>query len=239
MACGFSHYLMLDIENQVWGSGRNDWGQLRLQDIFSVNYYENKFEKLPIDEKIYSIACAANHSLCITVDKGEIYSFGCNEDEQLGHNDTLTRKTPCKIDNLENVTDLYTCYGFSLFVKNNGDLFCTKMSEIRAELKKLHICSSRITAGFYSMFIIDSNGLLLLLAGPKLLYPDCRLTLSVVEGITQVSNIYYRRGSCIVVNPDGFWTLNKDEFAVDKNIALEPETVTLLQSISNLKSVRK
>jgi alpha-tubulin suppressor-like RCC1 family protein len=80
---GLHHVLFLDSMGVVWGTGRNDDGQIGLEkEIEFVNYPM----KVPFDKKISKIACGTSsfHSYAVDFD-GNLYTCGQNQYEQLGY----------------------------------------------------------------------------------------------------------------------------------------------------------
>lgn len=92
---GIRHNMVLCEDGTVYGFGKNDFGQLGL--MSSVNTPPNLFlnvrysltssvntpQKLLFDKKIINVSCGFEHTI-ILCDDGEMYSFGCNDEGQLG-----------------------------------------------------------------------------------------------------------------------------------------------------------
>ena len=79
-------------------------------------------EKIPSLSDIKAIACGDYHSLVLT-SNGNVFSFGLNEDGELGLGHIRNMSTPTQIQ-LENPAKLISCgYFYSMIVDDNGDLY--------------------------------------------------------------------------------------------------------------------
>ena len=81
VSCGDEHTGIITESGRVFMFGSNNWGQLGLG-------HENNVEKPSCikslkHEKSILIACGRNHTLVAT-ESGNIYTFGCNSESQLG-----------------------------------------------------------------------------------------------------------------------------------------------------------
>lgn len=92
--------------------GRNLWSPHRMGALTGV--------------KIRTVAshCTASHSLCIDTE-GRCYSWGRNEQGQLGHGDTNRRDTPTIIEALEglNIVEAACGKGHSLVITEKGQVY--------------------------------------------------------------------------------------------------------------------
>ncbi len=79
--CGNEHTLVLTNNNEVFGWGRNKFGQVgngSFDDVL-VPIQVNKF----LDEKVKGISCGSHHSMMLT-ESGHVYSWGYDFHGQLG-----------------------------------------------------------------------------------------------------------------------------------------------------------
>ena len=97
ISCGYHFLLALADDGKVFSIGLNDFGQLGLESINNSN--ELKQIKCIDGLPVFQVACGAFHSLILTV-SGFIFSFGKNENGQLGLGDTEGRGLPCLIKSL-------------------------------------------------------------------------------------------------------------------------------------------
>jgi len=112
------HGFIIDVDNNVYGFGANQWGQLGLghddevEGLHLIEYFKNI--------KIKQISCGNFHSLFLT-DDGFIYSCGKNDHGQLGSNLTSTVWTPIQISTLKNCVTIAAGENHSLaiIVKEN------------------------------------------------------------------------------------------------------------------------
>lgn len=96
LRCGYYHTVVLTEAGQVYGFGRNDYGQLGLghttQRIYGpslVEYVGNK--------NITTIAAGCYHTILVEKN-GMLHAFGRNNHGQIGTGDTIDRHTPYAID---------------------------------------------------------------------------------------------------------------------------------------------
>ena len=81
--CGFKHNLFLDSVGNVFSVGFNYYGQLG---VISNNVRQNLLKQIPNIPPIQSISCIGYSSYLID-NRGNVWSFGCNTNGQLGHGD--------------------------------------------------------------------------------------------------------------------------------------------------------
>ena len=91
IACGYHFLLALGNDGRVFSMGVNDFGQLGLEIV--NNSYELKQIKCIEGIPVRQISCGAFHSLILTA-SGFIFSFGKNENGQLGLGDSESRGLP-------------------------------------------------------------------------------------------------------------------------------------------------
>ncbi|ELU07510.1 hypothetical protein CAPTEDRAFT_122289, partial [Capitella teleta] len=81
ISCGDEHTSLLAGDGRVFTFGDNAWGQLGLGHTKPVTK-PTRIKSLKA-EKVHQVACGRSHTLLAT-ESGKIYSFGCNNDRQLG-----------------------------------------------------------------------------------------------------------------------------------------------------------
>jgi len=94
---------------------------------------------------------------------GDIWSWGSNDNGQLGLGDTLDRNFPCKVK-LSNVSTLATCF-HSLAIDNQGQLWSWDLLDLVLVMKLIHnlpqkVCINNavsVSCGSHSA-VIDKNG---------------------------------------------------------------------------------
>ena len=96
---GYSHSLFLDSTGNVFSVGYNSQFQLGL----GHNDKQSVLNQIPNIPPIQKISCISNSSYLIDVD-GNLWSFGCNRNGELGHGDTANINIPTKINGLNNIT---------------------------------------------------------------------------------------------------------------------------------------
>src|SRR3990167_1082946 len=119
ISTGNSHALLLDVNGDVWGLGRNAHGQLgnysRMK--FDDNVYlPTKIQNIPT---MQSICVAYNHSLLLDVE-GRVWGSGNNGDNRLGLKNTPTVPTIIEIDT--QIQSLSSGWIHSLFIDVNDSL---------------------------------------------------------------------------------------------------------------------
>ncbi|ODV96805.1 hypothetical protein PACTADRAFT_48616 [Pachysolen tannophilus NRRL Y-2460] len=146
-AVGGMHTLALDKNNQIWSWGGNDSGVLgrdtnkegaeKLKDIDAsdsddddgdLNVLESTpapVEGLPKDLTIVRVAATDNLSACL-MSNGDVYAWGtfrCNEGLLGFMDDILIQKTPMKIPEFENITQLAAGKDHILGLNTKGVVF--------------------------------------------------------------------------------------------------------------------
>ena len=96
IACGYNHTILIDNKNQVYSFGSNNDGQLGLRDKNNRSYPERITKILDEGAKFIKIACGYNHTILID-NKNQVYSFGRNNDGQLGLGYMNNRSYPERI----------------------------------------------------------------------------------------------------------------------------------------------
>ena len=124
---GFNFYLAITEENQLFGWGENDLGQLATgkTSLFGV-YLKPQLIAFPLIETIVQISCGSVHCLALT-SEGDVYGWGRNNLGQVGcgagDGDVILR--PTKLDYFSNslIKYIYCLYESSFAITNDGKVF--------------------------------------------------------------------------------------------------------------------
>ncbi len=129
--------LFLTKEGVVYSAGDNQYGQIgcnsSYRDNIPVRVCNNSnsgFVNGNVNDPVVGIAAGGEHSLIITK-SGILYTFGRNNNGQLGDGTTSTRKTPVKVsdnagfinDGRDKVVAISAGYAHSLFVTESGKIY--------------------------------------------------------------------------------------------------------------------
>ncbi|XP_054168975.1 serine/threonine-protein kinase Nek9-like [Oppia nitens] len=115
MSCGLYHTLVLTHNNDVYGWGCNDFGQIGSRDTTCESI--SKPEKIKFNENycIKSVHCFENSSFALTSD-GQVFSWGRNQCNHLGINcNNLMICRPQLICNLLDITSIQSGVGKTYF----------------------------------------------------------------------------------------------------------------------------
>lgn len=243
VSVGFDHILVLDYDNYVWVSGRNDYGQLGLEKCDTNNdKYMNKFTKIPapnknsnssnnIDFKAKDISAGHQYSLFIGEDDN-LWSVGKNDHGQLGRfgynvNSFILDK------GLIGVKKIYASQDHSLFVRSNGQLYGSGAFERFTNIKNPYlpknlkcvyavlvsdIIPKNIIIHPYMTNIIDENDILYYTPTDDAVNHnyECRNLECKLKDIRIITGISSWR---INLNDEIYWYLGEDQVnkLVDKN----------------------
>jgi alpha-tubulin suppressor-like RCC1 family protein len=176
---GCNHTLALCDDHTVFAWGCNARGQLGL----THNNHCMTPQQIPYlsDEKIEKIFCGGNGngaSFALT-DSGDLFSFGWNENGQLGHGDTNDRNAPQQVIRLEGVEQVAAGGHHTLVLDRRGRVFSfggnkfgqlghndLQQRESPAEVTQLPEVIHVAAGGNYS-FCLTSTFVLLLFANVK------------------------------------------------------------------------
>jgi len=87
VTCGGNSTMLIDLDDNLWGFGRNDYGQLGVGDN------SHKLTPIMISKKIRSVACSEFHTIILNLDN-EAWVFGRNDYGQLGLGHNENRNIP-------------------------------------------------------------------------------------------------------------------------------------------------
>lgn len=118
VSCGANFTVCITSNHEAFSWGTNTLGQLGVKSNDPKKTIPSKIE-FQDQKKITSIACGRDHCLALNED-GIIYSWGCNNDGQLGLNHLNSRNTPSLIV-LSNVIVISAgwCHSLALKKENN------------------------------------------------------------------------------------------------------------------------
>ncbi|NDI34413.1 RCC1 domain-containing protein [Chengkuizengella sediminis] len=125
IVAGVEHNLALDGEGKVWSWGRNNKGQLGVDPSLGHSKVALMVEEL---NNIQAIAIGHEYSLALD-DNGEVWSWGRNEDGQLGDGTLEDKFTPVPVlvDNegnkLSNISAISAGYNHSLAMDDDGKIW--------------------------------------------------------------------------------------------------------------------
>ena len=93
LAAGGGHTVVVSNLDQTWAAGYNDYGQLGTGSTVE----QHAFVQVAFDgKKIVALAAGYGHTAAIT-DSGELWTWGYNDDGELGIGDTTDRHAPVKV----------------------------------------------------------------------------------------------------------------------------------------------
>jgi alpha-tubulin suppressor-like RCC1 family protein len=125
VGAGAKHSMYCTSQGHVYTWGHNDCGQLGNQRNTVEPFTKPEQIKAHIGGlRIVSVACGANHSLCVTA-RGDVYTWGLGKSGQLGHGSTDNMTSPNCIQLLQGKTVIIVCGGEdnSGCVTDSGDLY--------------------------------------------------------------------------------------------------------------------
>lgn len=98
--CGENHVILVDMKGNIYSYGQNNYGQLGLghfNNVYTPTLIESLNDKNPL-----RICCGSNHTLLLSND-GELYSWGANNEGQLGNGNKDNSDKPVHIETIHNV----------------------------------------------------------------------------------------------------------------------------------------
>lgn len=119
IACGDFSIILVDDEGNLWGCGKNDFGQLGMG-------HKNKVElptQIPNITNVSQVVCGDDHSVALT-NQGDIFACGSNLLGQCGLGEEETRVQSFKpVKNLSNIHYISACGYHTLFLNTSGEVF--------------------------------------------------------------------------------------------------------------------
>lgn len=129
ISLGYKRIMLIDMENNLYGCGRNYYGELGLDET-SDNIKLTRIP-LPKGKKPILVACSFNHSIILTEDN-KIYSFGLNQKRQLGFKNKneddyesqyITKATLMPLPKYIKPIDITLGNDFSFILSEDGNLY--------------------------------------------------------------------------------------------------------------------
>ncbi len=115
ISCGWKHSCMI-INNEVYGWGLNDRGQLGLGN----NLNQNSPQKLNL-RRIKKISCGDYHTMALE-NSGQVYAWGCNKYGQLGSGNRISQNSPQKL-NLLNIKKISCGYYHTIALTHSNEIY--------------------------------------------------------------------------------------------------------------------
>ena len=135
LASGGEHSLALRItDGKVWAWGDNDNGQLGIGNTDDQYTPQEVIFQFQQGEKIVQIAAGGHHSLSLD-DAGHVWSWGLNDEGQLGIESTNNESTPVQVKDssgysiLENIIYIAAGAKHSLAVTEDGNVWAWGWNE--------------------------------------------------------------------------------------------------------------
>jgi len=117
VACGLGHTAILLNNGTVRVCGRNDFGQLGLNNLITRS---TVVSVLGISSQAIAVACGAYHT-AILMNDGTVRVCGRNSNGQLGQNNLTTRSTVVSVLGISSQAIAVTCgFGHTAILLNNG-----------------------------------------------------------------------------------------------------------------------
>ena len=161
--CGSEHLVLLDEESSLWGTGRNNQGQLGL----GTTPLSSTPCILPNIENVEFISCGLYNTFAITK-QGDLFACGLNRNNQLGINNTndITSFVNTKLKDIVSVAsgDEHTLFLDSNFkVFGCGRNYCGQLGlgevhQVNTPTKLENIEVKQISCGYFHSLFVDLDG---------------------------------------------------------------------------------
>ena len=168
---GCEHTLLVTKEGKLMAFGYNYRGQLGLGNTSSE--HAPRPVRTLLSRRVITAACSYHHSMVLCSD-GAVFSFGRNEFGQLGHGDTIDKKTPHQVPNLPNGIISLSCGQFhSVLLTSAGQVYsCGKNDYGQLGLEGVEVAKYftlvtlvpetesivQIYCGYYHTLFLSQNG---------------------------------------------------------------------------------
>ena len=119
--CGFNFSMVLNVNGEVFTFGSNLDGQLGL----GINKKIDKNTPILIPDlpEIFSISCGSRHAALLDIN-GNVYTFGCNSEGQLGLGINRNTIRPTIITFLPEIVSVICGHTDTILMDINGDYYC-------------------------------------------------------------------------------------------------------------------
>ena len=118
--CGAFYALILKNDGTLWGSGKNDYGEMGLESISGTATFTQITTNTDDIKQVY---CGASHNFILKNDD-TLWSCGYNGNGNLGLGDTSYRTTFTQVTtNVDNIKSICCGCHFTLVLKNDGTLW--------------------------------------------------------------------------------------------------------------------
>jgi alpha-tubulin suppressor-like RCC1 family protein len=118
ISAGNQFSLALDSNEHVWSFGNGAHGRLGLGEEVGNRFRPTRIESL---SNIKSISAGAQFGIVLD-HSGSLWSFGYNNDGELGLGDNTNRWSPCKIEGVPSINQVSSGYYHSLILDSHGDV---------------------------------------------------------------------------------------------------------------------
>ena len=175
IACGESYSMAIGSDGNLYTWGNGGFGQLGIEYTMYESHSKSIPTKITLSNEIKptQIACGAFHSIAIGND-GELYTWGNNQDGQLGDGTTAQRNIPTKIILESGVkpTQIACGYFHSIAIGDNKSIYTwgwnnfgqlgdgttdNKLIPTKITLPN-GAKSTQISCGYFHSIVTDNNG---------------------------------------------------------------------------------
>ena len=133
VSAGAWHTAVVDGKGRLFTFGKGELGQLGNGDTKNSMRPAQVRPDTKEPVRFVQVAGGADHTLALT-DAGEVYSFGCGWDGQLGHGDRESRLVPARVEALRDTRVVQVAVGtsFSAVLTDHGDVLTFGSGRSRA-----------------------------------------------------------------------------------------------------------
>ena len=118
ISAGDQFSLALDSNGDVWSFGNGEYGRLGLGEGVRHRFRPTRIESL---SNIKSISAGVYFGMVLN-HFGSLWSFGYNEDGELGLGDNTNRWSPCKIEGIPPIVQVSSGYYHNLILDSHGSV---------------------------------------------------------------------------------------------------------------------